>query len=159
MTTQHDNLRTINNTMIDNSYKAKVASKDTDIKVRDVINYIMDAINEDSVIGQTKKDRINFVLKMELEGLKAKQFHTKFKLAIKIARMKLIDGLKIREELLTISQSDNLISNFETNTINSIFDKYNPEDYNLGVTDFLKNSKVTTTSKKIQGDKIKKAKK
>jgi len=159
MTTQTELLKTINTGMLDNSYKAKQARLDNDSKVREVIAYIMESIKDESVIGATKKDKINFVLKMELEGLKAKQFHDKFKLAIKVARLKLIDGLKIRDELLTIGQVNNLISNFEINTINGLFEKYNIEDYNLGVTDFLKNSKVSTTTKKIQGDKIKKARK
>jgi hypothetical protein len=159
MNAQNELLKTINTGMLDNSYKAKQARLDNESKVREVISYIMDAIKDESVIGATKKDKINFVLKMELEGLKAKQFHDKFKLAIKVARLKLIDGLKIRDELLTIGQINNLISNFEINTINSLFDKYNIEDYNLGIVEFLKNSKVSTTSKKIQGDKIKKSKK
>jgi hypothetical protein len=159
MKAQQELLRTINTGMIDNSYKAKQARLDNDSKVREVISYIMESIKDESVIGQTKKDKINFVLKMELEGLKSKQFHDKFKLAIKVARLKLIDGLKIRDELLTIGQVNNLISNFEINTINSLFDKYNIEDYNLGIVEFLKKSKVSTNSKKIQGDKIKKAKK
>jgi hypothetical protein len=159
MNAQNELLKTINTGMLDNSYKAKQARLDNESKVREVISYIMDAIKDESVIGATKKDKINFVLKMELEGLKAKQFHDKFKLAIKVARLKLIDGLKIRDELLTIGQINNLISNFEINTINSLFDKYNIEDYNLGIVEFLKNSKVSTTSKKIVGDKMKKAKK
>jgi hypothetical protein len=159
MNAQNELLKTINTGMLDNSYKAKQARLDNDSKVREVISYIMESIKDESVIGATKKDKINFVLKMELEGLKAKQFHDKFKLAIKVARLKLIDGLKIRDELLTIGQINNLISNFEINTINSLFDKYNIEEYNLGITDFIKNSKVTCSSKKIQGDKIKKSKK
>jgi hypothetical protein len=159
MNAQNELLKTINTGMLDNSYKAKQARLDNDSKVREVISYIMESIKDESVIGATKKDKINFVLKMELEGLKAKQFHDKFKLAIKVARLKLIDGLKIRDELLTIGQINNLISNFEINTINSLFDKYNIEDYNLGIVEFLKNSKVSTTSKKIVGDKMKKAKK
>ena len=159
MTTQNEALKTINTGMIDNSLKAKQARLDNDSKVREVINYIMNAISDESVVGTTKKEKINFVLKMELEGLKAKQFHDKFKLAVKIARLKLIDGLKIRDELLTIGQINNLISNFEINTINSLFDKYNPLEYVLGVTDFIKNSKTTTTTKIIKGDKVKKSKK
>ena len=159
MNAQNELLKTINTGMLDNSYKAKQARLDNDSKVREVISYIMESIKDESVIGATKKDKINFVLKMELEGLKAKQFHDKFKLAIKVARLKLIDGLKIRDELLTISQINNLISNFEISTINALFDKFNIEDYNLGIVEFLKNSKVSTTSKKIQGDKIKKSKK
>jgi hypothetical protein len=159
MNAQNELLKTINTGMLDNSYKAKQARLDNDSKVREVISYIMESIKDESVIGATKKDKINFVLKMELEGLKAKQFHDKFKLAIKVARLKLIDGLKIRDELLTIGQINNLISNFEISTINALFDKFNIEDYNLGIVEFLKNSKVSTTSKKIQGDKIKKSKK
>jgi hypothetical protein len=159
MNAQNELLKTINTGMLDNSYKAKQARLDNDSKVREVISYIMESIKDESVIGATKKDKINFVLKMELEGLKAKQFHDKFKLAIKVARLKLIDGLKIRDELLTIGQINNLISNFEISTINALFDKYNIEDYNLGIVEFLKNSKVSTTSKKIVGDKMKKAKK
>jgi hypothetical protein len=159
MNAQNELLKTINTGMLDNSYKAKQARLDNDSKVREVISYIMESIKDESVIGATKKDKINFVLKMELEGLKAKQFHDKFKLAIKVARLKLIDGLKIRDELLTIGQINNLISNFEISTINALFDKFNIEDYNLGIVEFLKNSKVSTTSKKIVGDKMKKAKK
>jgi hypothetical protein len=159
MTTQTETLKGFNNKLLDNASTIKATRLDTEVTTKDVIRYILNGINDESVIGSTKKDKINFILKMELEGLKAKQFHDKFKLAIKVARLKLIDGLKIRDELLTIGQVNNLISNFEINTINSLFDKYNIEDYNQGITDFLKNSKVTCSSKKIQGDKVKKAKK
>ncbi len=150
------NLKSLNSKLLDNASTIKATRLDTESTTKEVVNYILNAIVDESVVGTTKKDRINFVLKMELEGLKAKQFHDKFKLAIKIARLKLIDGLKIREQMLTNGQLRILIQEFSINSINDLFDNSSVETYVEKVKQHFKDNKITISSYKVKGDKIKK---
>lgn len=157
----HTELFNANIEMIDNSHKCKQLRDDNNASARSTINYIMNAINEPSVIGETKKQKINFVLLNELEGLKAKQFHPKFKLAIKVARSTMIDGYKIRHDLISITQCETLINEFTKETVNGLFDKYDVLSYADGISLFLKSKKEKKQifQNKVIGDKPKKSKK
>ncbi|MCI4436380.1 MAG: hypothetical protein JHC33_06160 [Ignisphaera sp.] len=159
MTTQTETLRGLNISLLNNSKTVATLKEENISTTKEVIRYLLNSINDDSVVGKTKKDKINFVLKMELEGLTSKQFHPNFKLSVKVARLKLIDGLKIRDDLLTLGQLKTLIDNFKVETINYLFDNSTIDTYIETIKNHIQKSKIEVSTKKVIGDKPKRSKK
>lgn len=152
-------LKALNTTLLANSEVVKATRLNSTSTTKEVIKYLLESINDESVVGDTKKSKIDFVLKMELEGLKSKQFHDNFKLAVKVARLKLIDGLKVRDELLTLGQLKTLVNEFSISTINGLFNDSDVDTYVDIVKSHFNDNKITVNTSKIKGDKVKKSKK
>jgi hypothetical protein len=159
MNTQQETLKSFNNKLLTNASTIKATRIDTEVTTKEVVKYLLNGINDESVIGTTKKDKINFILKMELEGMKSKEFSNQFKLAIKVARLKLIDDCKIREDLLSNGQLTTLINEFSIETINDLFSKSTIDTYVETIKNHFKENRISITSQKVKGDKIKKARK
>ncbi len=145
------NINTNNETlanMSDNINKAKTIRANT---VQSIIRDTLDYATDHKEIFSTKKNAISVFIKRELSA----DVDNYTKRALKVAKFILVDGYKIKRELLTIAQMEQLLT-FNKNVINSLMSVEDDELYIDAVKVLIKSAKVEKTTKVFSAKKASK---
>ena len=145
------NINTNNETlanMSDNINKAKVIRANT---VQSIIRDTLDYANDHKEVFSTKKNAISTFIKNNLQGGEVDNYT---KRALKVAKFILVDGFKIKRELLTIAQMEQLLT-FNKNTVNQLM-SLEDELYIIEVKELIKSAKIEKTTKVFSAKKASK---
>jgi len=137
------NINTNNETlanMSDNINKAKVIRANT---VQSIIRDTLDYANDHKDVFSTKKNAISVFIKQYLNS----DVDNYTKRALKVAKFILVDGYKVKRELLTIAQMEQLLT-FNKNTINKLM-SLDDESYITECKELIKSAKVEKKNKSI----------
>ena len=145
------NLIESNRKLTNMSKNIKTAQEKRVVAVQDAINAVLDYTKNNKEIFVNKKTCIAIFCK---EYLADKSIDIYTKRAIKVARMVLVDGYKMRKELLTLAQMEQLLT-FTKKSVNDLMDT-EEEFYLEKVKELIKSAKVKKSTKVFSSAKAKK---
>jgi len=132
--------------MTDNITKAQTIRANT---VQSIIRDTLDYANDHKEVFSTKKNAISVFIKQHLNS----NVDTYTKRALKVAKLILIDGYKVKRELLTLAQIENLLT-FNKNTVNKLM-QFDGDMYIDEVKELIKSAKIEKTTKVFSAKKAK----
>ena len=144
------NINTNNETlsnMSDNIKKAQTIRANT---VQSIIRDTLDYASDHKDIFSTKKNAISTFIKQYINS----DVDNYTKRALKIAKFILVDGYKIKKELLSLAQMEQLLT-FNKNTVNKLM-TLDDEIYILEVKELIKSAKIEKTTKVFSAKKASK---
>jgi len=133
--------------MSDNIKKAKTIRANT---VQSIIRDTLDYASDHKDIFSTKKNAISTFIKQYINS----DVDNYTKRALKIAKFILVDGYKIKKELLSLAQMEQLLT-FNKNTVNKLM-TLDDEIYILEVKELIKSAKIEKTTKVFSAKKASK---
>ena len=144
MNSINTNNETLNN-MTENIKKAQDIRTNT---VQSIIRDTLDYATTHKDVFSTKKNAIAVYIKQNLASGEVDNYT---KRALKVAKLVLVDGYKIKRELLTIAQMEQLLS-FNKNIVNSMM-SINDDEYVDAVKELIKSAKIEKTTKVFSAKK------
>ena len=144
MNSINTNNETLNN-MTENIKKAQDIRTNT---VQSIIRDTLDYATTHKDVFSTKKNAIAVYIKQNLASGEVDNYT---KRALKVAKLVLVDGYKIKRELLTIAQMEQLLS-FNRNIVNSMM-TINDDEYVDAVKELIKSAKIEKTTKVFSAKK------
>ena len=144
MNSINTNNETLNN-MTENIKKAQDIRTNT---VQSIIRDTLDYATTHKDVFSTKKNAIAVYIKQNLASGEVDNYT---KRALKVAKLVLVDGYKIKRELLTIAQMEQLLS-FNKNIVNSMM-TINDDEYVDAVKELIKSAKIEKTTKVFSAKK------
>jgi len=124
--------------MTTNINKAQIIRKDT---VQNIIRDVLDYATTHKDVFSTKKNAIATFIKQNLNS----DVDNYTKRALKVSKFLLVDGYKVKRELLSLAQIEQLLT-FNKNTVNKLM-SLEDELYIIEVKELIKSAKVEKTTK------------
>jgi hypothetical protein len=135
-------LTNLNETLVNITNNIATAKELRNNAVSDVIATILNLASENSDLFTTKKTAITVFCKQYINS----DIDNYTKRAVKVAKCILVDGYKVKKEVLTLSQIENLLT-FNKNLVNKLMKIEDDEDYIQAVKDLINTAKVEKTTK------------
>lgn len=145
------NINTNNETltnMTENISKANVIRKNT---VQSIIRDTLDYASDHKDVFSTKKNAIATFIKTNLNG----EVDNYTKRALKVAKLILVDGYKVKRELLSLAQIEQLLT-FNKNTVSAMMKIEDDDMYIENVKALIKSAKIEKTTKVFSASMAKK---
>lgn len=144
------NINTNNETlanMSSNITKAQDIRKNT---VQSIISDTIEYANDHKEIFSNKKNAIAVFIKQHLNS----DVDAYTKRALKVTKFILVDGYKVKRELLTLAQMEQLLT-FNKNTVNKLM-SLDEDVYILEAKELIKSAKIEKTTKVFSAKKAQK---
>jgi len=145
------NIQETNGTLVKMSANIKLAKEVRNASVKSAIDLTIEFSQENKEVFSTKKNAISTFIKSMLGDATVDAYT---KRAVKVAKTILVDGYKMKKELLTISQMEQL-AKFKKETVNELMD-LEEEFYIDAVKELINSAKVIKNTKVFNGTKASK---
>lgn len=139
-----------NETLNKMSANIKLANDIRKETVQDVINSTLEAVKSSEINFSTKKNAISHFLKIALDDKKADTYTIR---ATKVAKVLLVDGYKIKKELLSLAQMEQILC-FKKSTVIDLM-KLDDADYVEAVKELINSAKIQKGAKVFNKSKAK----